>query len=167
MDASQCLFCGIVTGKIPAKKVYEDDHVIGFLDINPRNPGHTLVIPKKHVETLLDMSEKDVGKLFESVQKVAVMVKNGTNSQGISIGQSNGQAAGQVVRHVHVHVIPRFANEGPVGLEGILPSKKIDDGSMDKIAMSIKSTSHAHSHKEEERKPEKKAKKTDEISFEF
>jgi histidine triad (HIT) family protein len=168
MDTSQCLFCGIVAGKIPAKKVYEDDHSIGFLDINPRNPGHTLVIPKKHAETLLDMSEKDAGKLFESVQKVAAMVKNGTNSQGLSIGQSNGQAAGQVVRHVHVHVIPRFANEGPVGLEGILPSKKIDDGSMDKIAMSIKSASRAHNpHREEPAKPDKKPKKTDEINFEF
>lgn len=169
MDQSQCLFCGIVAGKIPAKKVYEDDHVIGFLDINPRNPGHTLVIPKKHFETILDMPEKEAGRLFESVQKVAVMVKNGTNSQGLSIGQSNGQAAGQVVRHVHVHVIPRFANEGPVGLEGILPSKKIDDGSMDKIALSIKSASHAHhSNKEEEHaKPEKKSKKSDDINFEF
>jgi histidine triad (HIT) family protein len=165
----QCLFCGIVAGKIPAKKVYEDDHSIGFLDINPRNPGHTLVIPKKHSETILDMSEKDAGKLFESVQKVAAMVKNGTSSQGISIGMSNGQAAGQVVRHVHIHVIPRFANEGPVGLEGILPSKKIDDTSMDKIAQSIKSASaHApHAHREEEPKTEKKSRKSEDISFEF
>ena len=163
----QCLFCGIVAGKIPAKKVYEDDHAFGFLDINPRNPGHTLVIPKKHFETILDMPEKDAGRLFESVQKVAAMVKAGTNSQGISIGQSNGQAAGQVVRHVHVHVIPRFANEGPVGLEGILPSKKIDDMSMDKIAQTIKSA-HVQPAREHHEKPasEKKAKK-DEISFEF
>jgi len=163
----QCLFCGIVAGKIPCKKVYEDDHSIGFLDINPRNPGHTLVIPKKHFETILDMPEKEAGKLFESVQKVAVMVKNGTNSQGISIGQSNGQAAGQVVRHVHVHVIPRFANEGPVGLEGILPSKKIDDVSMDRIVESIKSASHAHHAHREEPKSEKKSRKSEDISFEF
>jgi histidine triad (HIT) family protein len=164
----QCLFCGIVAGKIPAKKVYEDDYAIGFLDISPRNPGHTLVIPKKHFETLLDMPEKDAGRLFESVQKVAVMVKNGMNSQGLSIGQSNGQAAGQVVRHVHVHVIPRFMNEGPVGLEGILPSKKIDDISMDKIAQSIKSAHIQQPAKEHHEKPatEKKGRK-DDISFEF
>src|SRR4030042_3922656 len=167
MDASQCLFCGIVAGKIPAKKVYEDDHVIGFLDINPRNPGHTLVIPKKHFETILDMPEKDAGRLFESVHKVAAMVKAGTNSQGLSIAQSNGQAAGQVVRHVHVHVIPRFANQGPVGLEGILPSKKIDDMSMDKIAQTIKSA-HVQPSREHHEKPagEKKPRK-DDISFEF
>jgi histidine triad (HIT) family protein len=166
MDQNQCLFCGIIAGKIPAKKVYENDHSFAFLDINPRNPGHTLVIPKKHFETMLDMPEKETGKLFESVQKVAAMVKNGTNCQGISIGQSNGQAAGQVVRHVHVHVIPRFANEGPVGLEGILPSKKIDDMSMDKIAQSIKSAS-AHAHREEEPKSEKKSRKSEDIDFEF
>lgn len=163
----QCLFCGIVAGKIPCKKVYEDDHSIGFLDINPRNPGHTLVIPKKHFETILDMPEKEAGKLFESVHKVAAMVKAGTNGEGISIGQSNGQAAGQVVRHVHVHVIPRFMNEGPVGLEGMLSSKKIDDGSMDKIAQTIKSA-HVQPAREHHEKPvaEKKGRK-DDISFEF
>jgi len=127
------------------------------------------VIPKKHAETLLDMSEKDASRLFESVRKVAAMVMSGTSCQGISIGQSNGQAAGQVVRHVHVHVIPRFANEGPVGLEGILPSKKIDDSSMERIAQSIKSASvHAHHAQKEDEpaRPEKKGKK-DDISFEF
>ena len=162
----QCLFCGIVAGKIPAKKVYEDDHAIGFLDISPRNPGHTLVIPKKHFETILDMPEKEAGRLFETVQKVAAIVKAGTNSQGLSIAQSNGQAAGQVVRHVHVHVIPRFMNEGPVGLEGILPSKKIDDDSMDKIAMSIKSA-HAQPAREHHEKPAEKKGRKDDISFEF
>ena len=167
MDASQCLFCGIVAGKIPCKKVYEDEHAFAFLDISPRNPGHTLVIPKKHAETLLDMNEKDAGKLFESVRKVAGMVKAATNSQGISIGQSNGQAAGQVVRHVHFHVIPRFMNEGPVGLEGILPSKKIDDDSMDKIAHAIKSAHIPHTHKEPEKDAQKFSKKKEEIDFNF
>ena len=163
----QCLFCGIIVGKIPCKKVYEDDHAFGFLDINPRNPGHTLVIPKKHFETILDMSEKDAGKLFESVRKVATQVKAGTQSQGISIGQSNGQAAGQVVRHVHFHVIPRFANEGPIGLEGALSSKKIDDMSMDKIAQTIK-TAHAESPREHHEKPVgDKKRKSEDIDFNF
>jgi histidine triad (HIT) family protein len=167
MDASQCLFCGIVAGKIPAKKVYEDEHAFAFLDINPRNPGHTLVIPKKHYETLLDMPEKDAGKVFESVRKVAGMVMAGTKSQGLSIGQSNGQAAGQVVRHVLFHVIPRFMNEGQPGLEGIIPSKKIDDASMDRIAQTIKSAS-VHAPKEEHHeKPAGKAGKKDDINFNF
>lgn len=162
----QCLFCGIIAGKIPCKKVYEDGHAFAFLDINPKNPGHTLVIPKKHFDTIMEMSEKEAGSLFESVRKIAGMVMSGTNSQGISIGQSNGHAAGQLVRHVHFHVIPRFENEGPVGLEGILPSKKIDDSSMDKIAASIK-TAPSHPHKEERHeKPEKKSK-SEEIDFNF
>jgi histidine triad (HIT) family protein len=167
MDPSQCLFCGIVAGKIPAKKVYEDEHAIGFLDINPRNPGHTLVIPKKHFETILDMPEKDAGRLFESVRKVSALVQAGTSSQGLSIGQSNGQAAGQVVRHVHFHVIPRFANEGPVGLEGALSSKKIDDGSMDKIASAIKSARVQHSQKEPEHEKKPERRRSGDIDFNF
>jgi len=163
----QCLFCGIISGKIPCKKVYEDGHAFAFLDINPRNPGHTLVIPKKHFDTIMEMSEKEAGSLFESVRKVAGMVMSGTSSQGISISQSNGQAAGQVVRHVHVHVIPRFENEGPVGLEGILPSKKIDEGSMDKIAQTIKSAHIPHGHKEPEYEPKKPERKKDDIDFNF
>jgi histidine triad (HIT) family protein len=162
----QCLFCGIIAGKIPSKKVYEDGNAFAFLDISPRSPGHTLVIPKAHFETILDMPERDAGRLFECVQKVAAMVKAGTSCQGISIGQSNGQAAGQVVRHVHFHVIPRFMNEGPVGLEGILPNKKIDDASMDKIALAIKSA-HAQPAREHHEKPAEKKGRKDDISFEF
>jgi len=163
----QCLFCGIVAGKVPSKKVYEDGHSLAFLDINPRNPGHTLVIPKKHYTTLLDMPEKDAGVLFESVRKVSGMVKSATSSHGLSIVQSNGQAAGQVVQHVHFHVIPRFPNDTSVGLEGMLPSKRMDENSMDKIAMAIKSAS-SHPHREEHHeRPEKTKKPKDDIDFNF
>ena len=65
-EAGGCLFCRIATGEIPSKKIYEDESTFAFLDINPRNPGHVLVIPKRHALTLLDMSEKDVGRLFGS-----------------------------------------------------------------------------------------------------
>ena len=165
----QCLFCGITAGKVPAKKVYEDSHSIAFLDINPRNPGHTLVIPKKHYGTLLEMPEKESGTLFESVRKVAAMVSSGTKSHGLSIVQSNGQAAGQVVQHVHFHVIPRFINDTSAGLEGILPTKRMDETSLDKVAMAIKSAStHSPpSHKEEHHERPEKKKSKDEIDFNF
>lgn len=139
--AEECLFCAIASGKVPSKKVYEDDVSFAFLDINPRNPGHTLVIPKKHFDTIMEMDDSLIGKLFEAVKKVSCMVKNGTKADGISIAQSNGKAAGQLVSHAHFHVIPRFENEGPVGLEGILPIKKLDDASMLKIAGTIKDAS--------------------------
>ena len=133
-----CLFCKIMAGEIPSNKVYEDADTFAFLDINPRNPGHTLVIPKKHYATIFDMPEKEVGKLFESAKLVAHAVRKATNADGLSMVQSNGHAAGQVVVHVHTHLIPRFSSEGPVSLEGVLAVKKMPQESINKIASSIK-----------------------------
>jgi histidine triad (HIT) family protein len=133
----QCMFCGIAGGKIPAKKVFEDDVCVAFLDIHPRNPGHTLVIPKKHYEDLFAMPEAEAGSLFQGVKKVAEAARSGTKAEGVSISQSNGKAAGQIVPHLHFHVIPRFMNEGPVGLESMLPGKRMDDASMDQMVQAI------------------------------
>jgi len=138
VDSKDCIFCRIARGEIPSKKVFEDSESFAFLDINPRNPGHTLVIPKKHAETLLDMDEEDAGVLFMNVRKVTGKVMAATKAQGISISQSNGPAAGQVVSHVHFHIIPRFANEGPPGLETMLGAKRMDEKTLDQIAASIK-----------------------------
>lgn len=162
VDPKECLFCRIVKGEIPAKKVYEDSSSLAFLDINPRNPGHTLIIPKKHYETLFDFPEREGGKFFASLKKVAVLVKNGTNAHGLSVCQNNGSAAGQVVAHLHFHLIPRFLNEGPVALEAILPVKKMDDKSLDKIVDAIKGASPALETPQEEppeEKPEPKPAK--------
>lgn len=135
----ECLFCKIVMGEIPSEKIHEDSEVIAFLDINPRNPGHTLVVPKKHYETILEMPENEAAELFKTVKKIAVAVKKGMKADGISIGQSNERAAGQVIPHVHFHVIPRFLSEGPPGLESILPTKKMTQEMLDKTTEAIKS----------------------------
>jgi histidine triad (HIT) family protein len=150
VDSKDCIFCRIARGEIPSKKVFEDSESFAFLDINPRNPGHTLVIPKKHAETLLDMDEEDSGVLFMNVRKVAGKVMAATKAQGISIAQSNGIAAGQVVSHVHFHIIPRFANEGPPGLETMLGTKRMDDKTLDQVAASIRNAD-AESVEREER----------------
>lgn len=134
----ECLFCKIVAGEIPAQKVYEDGEFLAFLDINPRNPGHTLVVPKRHCETILEMPENEASELFKVVKKVAIAVKKGMKADGISIGQSNGRAAGQVIPHAHFHVIPRFMSEGPPGLESILPTKKLTKEMLDKTMEAIK-----------------------------
>lgn len=136
----ECIFCGIVAGKVPAKKVHEDSSSLSFLDISPRNPGHTLVIPKSHYDTVIEMPDREAGELFASVKRMASAVKDATKANGISIVQSNGKAAGQAVPHVHFHIIPRFDAEGPVSLEAILSVKKMDETSMEKIAESIKSS---------------------------
>ncbi|MBL7206429.1 MAG: HIT family protein [Candidatus Aenigmarchaeota archaeon] len=139
MTENQCIFCGIIAGKIPAKKVYEDSYVIAILDINPRNPGHTLVIPKDHAGTIFEMKNEDIGNVFQSVRNVAVKAINAMKAQGANIVQSNGAVAGQMVPHVHFHVIPRFANEGPVSIEAVLQVKKMNEEMLDKIAEKIES----------------------------
>jgi len=178
--AEDCTFCAIASGRIQSSKVYDGSNSMAFLDINPRNPGHTLVIPKRHYETILDMSGTEAGRLFEDVRRIAAMVKNGTKAQGISISQSNGKAAGQVVPHVHFHIIPRFVTEAPAGLEGFMPAKRLDDESTKKIAETIRKASAEEKggHEEEryeerlEEKPrtekhdEKKKKKPVEEEFE-
>lgn len=136
--AENCIFCNIAEGKIPTTKVYEDDNYLAFLDINPRNPGHTVVIPKKHYATIMEMPEKEAGELFQIVRKVAIAVRAGVNANGISLASSNGLAAGQRAPHVHFHVVPRFETEGPPGLEEMLPIKRIDQAALKAVGDKVK-----------------------------
>lgn len=107
---SPCIFCKIITGELPSTKVYEDAEVCAFLDIKPVNPGHTLVIPKKHFENIHDMPDALVGKVAIAAKKVAdAILKLG--ARGVNIGMNNGEAAGQIVFHAHMHVMPRYGND--------------------------------------------------------
>ena len=110
-----CIFCKIISKKAPAVIVFEDPNSIAFLDIHPLNPGHTLVVPKKHYPSMVEMPPDEVGKAFVSVSKVTRGVMKASKAEGISIGQSNGRAASQEVFHMHVHVIPRYIHELPSG----------------------------------------------------
>lgn len=107
-----CLFCKIVRGEIPSHKVYEDEAFVAFLDINPVNPGHTLIVPKEHSENILDMSEAPLTGIGAIIQKIARAVKTATEADGINVTMNNGQAAGQLVPHAHTHVIPRISADG-------------------------------------------------------
>ena len=103
--AKACIFCKIITGEIPCTKVYEDDDVLAFLDAKPINPGHTLVVPKRHCENLLDCGEKELNAVMRAVQKISrEKVKNG--AAGVKVVCNNGKAAGQIIFHLHFHVIP-------------------------------------------------------------
>lgn len=108
----ETIFSKIISGEIPAEKVYEDDYAYAFLDINPVNPGHTLVVPKKWSSGFLDASEDTICHLIPAIQKVAMAVKAATGAPGVNIIQNEGAAAGQKVFHLHFHVIPRFENDG-------------------------------------------------------
>lgn len=101
-----CIFCQIVSRKAPSEIVYEDERYIAFLDAFPFSKGHTLVCPKEHGETIWDMNEADVAELFQVASRVSKAVVAATGADGFRFVQNNGEAANQVVAHVHVHVIP-------------------------------------------------------------
>jgi histidine triad (HIT) family protein len=109
---SDCIFCKIVADELPSSKVYEDEHVVAFLDIMPIHPGHVLVVPKQHTEDVFDTGEETLAKLFAVAKKLAPAVVKATKADGINIGINNKKAAGQDVFHIHLHVIPRYADDG-------------------------------------------------------
>ena len=101
-----CIFCQIVDGEIPSYKVYEDENVVAFLDAEPVSKGHTLVVPKKHVETIHDAEGMDY--MWKALVKVSNAVKDAFGAEAININQNNGELAGQEVFHMHFHVTPRY-----------------------------------------------------------
>ena len=105
------IFARIVRGELPAQKVYEDDKAIAFLDIMPRAPGHTLVIPKAPARNLLDVNPDDLTHVMQVAQKIARAGMKAFGADGVTIQQFNEKAGGQVVFHLHVHVIPRKEGE--------------------------------------------------------
>ena len=103
---SECIFCKITRKEAQASVVYEDEHVVAFLSNRPINFGHTLVAPKKHYENIYEIPEEEAAYLFKTVKRIALAVKDATGVKGVRIVQNNGEDAGQVVFHLHVHVIP-------------------------------------------------------------
>lgn len=110
--STETVFSKILRKEIPSVPVYEDEYVYAFLDANPVNPGHTLVVPKRACIGLLDCDPEILSPLILGVQRVARAVKAGTGAEGINIHQNEGSVAGQKVFYLHFHVIPRFTNDG-------------------------------------------------------
>lgn len=110
-DGAGCVFCKVIRGELPSAKVYEDKDVLAFLDIKPVNPGHTLVIPKKHFENIHDTPDEIFSKLAVVAKKIAGVIQEKLGAKGVNIGMNNGPAAGQVVFHAHVHVMPRYGKD--------------------------------------------------------
>ena len=106
------IFKKIMAGEIPHEVIYQDDYVYAFLDINPVNPGHTLVIPKEWSSGSLDAKPETLERVIVAVQKVAKAIKEATGAPGINIIQNEGEAAGQKVFHLHFHVVPRHEGDG-------------------------------------------------------
>ena len=123
---SDCIFCKIVAGEIPASKVYEDDHFLAFLDISQVTPGHTLVIPKKHARNLLEMTPDETADLFNIVSRVTKKVESATRPQGMNIISNMEEIAGQSVFHTHVHILPRYSQEDDLKIDFIAHEPDFD-----------------------------------------
>lgn len=106
-----CIFCKIIAGEIPSEKVYEDEQVLAFLDIKPVNRGHLLVVPKIHSTDLLSVEDEVLKDMMPKVKKIGAAAMKAMNAQGINISTNNGKAAGQIIFHLHFHLIPRFSND--------------------------------------------------------
>lgn len=112
MTKEDCLFCQIINGQIPAYRIYEDEDFIAFLDVKPINLGHSLIVPKKHYRNLFDLPTELLNKLGITIQALALAVKNGTQADGLNVSWNNEPAAGQIIFHAHIHLIPRFEGDG-------------------------------------------------------
>jgi len=107
-----CVFCRIRDGQIPSTRVYEDERTIAFMDINPLNEGHTLVIPRAHAATLYDADEADLQAAIATARRVARAIRQAIRPDGLNLLQANGAAAFQSVPHFHLHLVPRFTEDG-------------------------------------------------------
>lgn len=127
MTTEDCIFCKIVAGEIPCFQLYEDEHTLAFMDINPANRGHALAIPKAHTPNLLESPDEALAVTVATARKVARAVQMTVNPDGLNLVQANGPGAAQSVFHLHMHVIPRFTNDNLMLNWGISP------GDMDEI----------------------------------
>jgi len=131
---AECLFCRIVSGELPATVVYEDDNSVAFLDHRPLFHGHTLLVPREHVETLGELSSKLVGPYFEAAQLLSRAVESAMDAEGTFVAMNN--RVSQSVPHLHVHVVPRRKKDG---LKGFFwpRTKYISDEEMEEVKKKI------------------------------
>jgi histidine triad (HIT) family protein len=130
-----CIFCKIVAGDIPSHKLDEDDETYSFMDINPWTRGHALVIPKAHSRNLYDIGSDDLAAMHAAAQKLAQRMRDNLNCEGVNILQSSEPVAMQTVFHTHVHVIPRYSDDG---LHLPAHPKQVDQDELARIAEQIR-----------------------------
>lgn len=134
-----CIFCRIVHGQIPARRVWEDEHALAFLDAFPLARGHTLVVPRAHVERVEELGDQQAQALFAGVHKLVGRVQKATGTAGSTIAVNNGRDAGQEVPHVHVHIVPRARGDAAGGIHGMRWERpKVSAEEMDLLAQGIR-----------------------------
>jgi histidine triad (HIT) family protein len=126
MAHEDCIFCKVLAGDLPSEKVYEDEHAVAVMDINPWTRGHIVVFPRKHAENLFEIEDDELQRVILAVKRVAGLVREGLKPDGVNLLQSNGRAAWQTIFHLHFHVIPRYDGdplELPVHPKGAEPDE--------------------------------------------
>jgi len=134
MPNGDCLFCQIVAGEVPSFKVAESDNAIAILDVNPVNPGHTLIIPKKHSESMLDADDEILKEMILFTKRVAQAILDAFGYDAFNLELNNGRISGQIIPHLHWHIVPRTADDGLQHW----PGKKYPGGEAEKVAEKIK-----------------------------
>jgi histidine triad (HIT) family protein len=129
-----CIFCKISKGEIPCHKIYENGEVMAFLDINPVNPGHTLVIPKSHYKDILETPPDVLCRMATIVQEIAPAILEGIGALAFNLNLNNGKEAGQIIFHAHFHIVPRFTGDGHALWKGNKP----DENYLKEIAEKIR-----------------------------
>jgi len=135
MSGSDCIFCKIISGDIPAAKIFEDEIVLSFLDIGPISDGHTLVVPKHHFGRLHECPSQLLGQIASRLGRIAKAVVTATGAEGYNVLCNNGRCAGQVVEHLHFHIIPRRSGDG---LFESWPAYKYPEGEIEALAERIR-----------------------------
>ena len=111
MAHDDCIFCKVLSGEIPSEKIYEDEHAVSVMDINPWTRGHAVVIPRKHATDLFEIEDGELEHVAVAAKRVATTLRDTLGCDGINLLQSNGSAAWQTIFHLHVHVIPRYEGD--------------------------------------------------------
>jgi histidine triad (HIT) family protein len=134
--SNDCIFCKIVTGEIPSYTLYEDDDIKVFLDLYPASNGHSLYIPKEHFSTIYEIPEEKI-IFLKKIPKIAETLKNATSATGMNILQSNGKDAGQVINHIHFHLIPRYPEDH---LMDVVPKSELEENEARKLVEIFKNS---------------------------
>ena len=122
---NSCLFCSLIQKEKPSYIIYEDDAVFAFLDIFPRVVGHTIVVPKRHMETVLEMKSEEIKDFWLGVNTVLELLQKVIKPQGFTIGVNHGKVSGQEIEHLHIHLMPRFEGDGGGSIQSVIDTPRL------------------------------------------